>query len=147
MPVRLVIAENAYSLLVEQDGAWTELAALPGGAAALIPSTSAVGEAGLEHAIEVAEDWLMPHATRLRGETLEVSDPTGRLKTGLRELLSVGAGAWSIEDVEGIFRRLVDLTTGRSPSPAALSRPFFIADVLLLRELAHHGRVRELRIA
>jgi hypothetical protein len=147
MPARLVISAEAYSLLVVQGGGWTEVAALPGGAAALIPSTRAVGEAGLEHAIEVAEDWLMPHAARLRGDSLEVSDSTGRLKAGLHDVLSVGAATWSIEDVEAIFLRLVHLATGRSPSPGVLDRPFFLADVLLLRELAHHGRVRELRIS
>jgi hypothetical protein len=141
MPALLVITDISYSLLLEQDRAWNELALLPGGARSLIPRADLVHEAGLERAIEMAENWLMPHAARLRGQVLEVTDATGRLATGLRELLTVAPAAWSVDDVEALFLRIVDLTTGRSPLAAALKHPFFVADMLLLRELAHHGQL------
>jgi hypothetical protein len=105
-----------------------------------------VDEGALERAIEVAEDWLMPHAARLRGETLEVSDPTGRLKAALKTRLSIVPDAWSIAEIEALFLRLVDLATGRMPPQDALEWPLFMADVTMLRELAHHGQVRGLRI-
>jgi hypothetical protein len=147
MSARLVISENAYSLLEAGGGQWSEIALLAKGAAALFPGARPVNEAGLEAAIEVAEDWLMPHAARLRGEILEVEDPTGRLKSGLDEVLAVESAAWTIADVEGFFLRLVDLATGRLPAPGVQARWQFAADLLLLRELAHHGQLRELRLA
>lgn len=143
---RLRIDASAYALQAAHDGAWAGIAVLPGGAGALLP-TRALDEPGLERAIEVAEDWLMPHATRLRGVILEVSDPTGRLQAGLREVLSVQALEWSVADIEGFFLRLVGLTTGRAPSAAVQERWPFVADVLMLRELAHHGQVRQVRLA
>jgi hypothetical protein len=146
MPVRFVIAENGYALLTQLDGPWTEIAALPGGARALLPAARSVDEGALERAIEVAEDWLMPHAARLRSEILEVSDPTGRLKAALKARLSIVPDAWSIVELETLFLRLVDLATGRMPSQDALEWPLFMADVTMLRELAHHGQVRGLRI-
>ena len=143
---RLLIADRAYTLQAAQGAAWAEVAALPGGARSLLPDTRAVDERGLEAAIEAAEDWLMPHAAGLRGAILEVSDPTGRLASGLREVLGVRAVAWSVAEVEGFFLRLIDLTTGRTPSPAVQGRQAFIADVLIVRELAHHGQVRQIRL-
>jgi hypothetical protein len=139
MPSRLLITEDSYSLLQEDEGTWRQLAVLAGGARTLMPGR--VDEASLEAAIQAAEDWLMPHAARLRGQDLEVIDSTGRLNDGLRELLSTSPGTWRVEDVEAWFLRLVDLTTGRWPSAAAVDRAAFVADVLLLRELAHHGRL------
>jgi hypothetical protein len=146
MAVRLVIADNAYALAESRDGAWAEVAALQGGSEALLASARPMGESALEAAIEKAEDWLMPHAARLRGEVLEVSDPSGRLKWGLAEVLSSTTDVWSVDDVEQLFLQLVDMTTGRQPAPAVQGRQRFVADVLLLRELAHHGQLRELRL-
>jgi hypothetical protein len=146
MPVRFVIAENGYALLMQLDGPWTEIAALPGGARALLPAPCSVDEGALERAIEVAEDWLIPHAARLRGETLEVSDPTGRLKAALKARLSIIPDTWSISEIEALFLRLVNLATGRTPPQDALEWPLFMADVTMLRELAHHGQVRGLQI-
>lgn len=147
MPARLVIAENAYCLFVAKGDAWIEIAVLAGGAAALLPAMRPVDEGALEQAIELAEDWLMPHASRLRGQLLEVNDLTGRLRIGLEDALSLAPGVWSLEEVEGIFLRLVGLTTGRAPSLKVLKAPLFVADVLMLRELAHHGQLRELRVS
>ena len=146
MPTRLVISDHAYTLVQERDGAWAEFAVRARGAEALLPSGRPIDEGRLEAAIETAEDWLMPHAARLNGEVLEVSDPSGRLKSGLREVLSSTSDVWSVQDVEQFFLRLVDMTTGRLPAPAVQGRQSFVADVLLLRELAHHGRLREIRL-
>ena len=85
MAARLVIAESAYALLENHDGARAELASLPRGASALLDPTRPIGERQWEAAIEIAEDWLMPHAARLRGEDFEVEDATGRLTSGLQE--------------------------------------------------------------
>ena len=85
MAARLVIAESAYALLENHDGARAELASLPRGASALLDPTRPIGERQWEPAIEIAEDWLMPHAARLRGEDFEVEDATGRLTSGLQE--------------------------------------------------------------
>ena len=146
MPVRFVIAEGGYALLTEVGGHWIEIAALPSGARALLAVSRPVDEGALERAIEVAEDWLMPHAARLRGETLEVSDPTGRLKAALKARLSIVPDAWNIMEIEALFLRLVDLATGRFPPQDGLEWPLFMADVLMLRELAHHGQVKGLQI-
>lgn len=146
MPVRFVIAEEGYALLTEVSGHWIEITALPRGARALLPASRSVDEGALERAIEVAEDWLMPHAASLRGETLEVSDPTGRLTAALKARLLIIPDAWSIKEIEALFLRLVDLATGRFPPQDGLEWPLFMADVLMLRELAHHGQVKGLQI-
>lgn len=143
MAARLVIGASAYALHEQRDGVWAEIAVLPGGAAALLPST--VDALQLEAAIERAEDWLMPHAARLRGEMLEVHDEIGRVAAGLNEVLGVAAPAWSVADVEMYFERIVSQATGRLPSPEIQARAPFAADLLLLRELAHHGRLAGLR--
>lgn len=146
MTARLVIAQNLYVLQHAGDVSWADLAVLPGGASALLSTMRPVDEAGLELAIEVAENWLMPNTSRLRGQVLEVSDATGRLKSGMEDVLSVRSSSWSVADLEQIFLRLVDKATGRLPCPALESRQAFAADLLVLRELAHHGAVREIRL-
>jgi hypothetical protein len=143
----LVITESAYTLLESRDDHWAELATLAAGAEALLAPARPIDEGQLEAAIEIAENWLMPHAARLRGEVLHVDDATGRLKTGLHEVLSVTSREWTVDDVESFFLRLVDMATGRNPSPAVQGRHRFVADVLMLRELAHHGQLRVIRLA
>jgi hypothetical protein len=147
MPVRFVLSEENYVLLEERQGEWAELAVLAGGAAALVRPARPLDEAELEGAIEIAEDWLMPHARRLRGEVLEVTDETGRLGSGLDAVLSEPRREWSIDEFETLFLRLVDMVTGRKPPAAVEARELFVADVLILRELAHHGQVGALRLA
>lgn len=146
MPVRFVIAENGYALLTQLDGQWTEIAALSGGAGALLPVARAVNEGALERAIEVAEDWLMPHVARLRGEALEVSDPTGRLKAALEARITIVPDTWSITEIEALFLLLVEQATGRTPPQDTPQWRLFMADVTVLRELAHHGKVKGLHI-
>jgi hypothetical protein len=146
MSARFVIAENGYALLMERDGQWIEIAALPGGARALLPASRPVDEGALERAIEIAEDWLMPHAARLRGETLEVSDPTRRLNAALKARRPIVPDAWSTMEIEALFLQLVELATGLFPPQDALEWPVFVADVTMLRELAHHGQVKRLQV-
>lgn len=145
MNALLVIGEHSYSLFEEQGTSWIEVAVMPGGAGTLLLSD--IDELRLEAAIEKAEDWLMPHAMRLRGAALEVRDETGRLSLGLHDVLAVQSRAWSVADVEDFFTALVTLAAGRVPSPAVQARPLFMADVLLLRELAHHAQLKGVQLS
>ena len=147
MTVCLVLSERHYALMELRQGEWVEFAVLNGGAAALLPPRRPVDEAGLEAAIEIAEDWLMPHARRLRGEVLEVRDATGRLKAGLNEVLSEPSSQWTPAEFESVFLQLLDKATGRTPPPALDGQEQFIADVLIMRELAHHADLRALQLA
>lgn len=144
--MRLVIAVNGYTLAQLQGNEALAIAFLPRGAEALLSSAQPVNEGRLEAAIETAEDWLMPHTARLRGEVLEVEDVTGRLKAGLRDVLSVTPSEWRIDDIERFFLSLVEMATGRTAPPVLQGKSAFIADVLLLRELAHHGQLSAIRL-
>ena len=146
MPLRLVIAPDHYSLIEERDGAWAELALLSGGAATLLAPTGALDDRSLEAAIEIAEDWLMPHAARLRDRVLDVDDTTARIHSGLEDVLSVTAREWNVEGIEQLSLQLVDMATGRRARRALQGQQAFVADVLLLRELAHHGQLHEIRL-
>ena len=147
MTVRLLIAGDSYTLAESRDDGARLIALLPRGAEALLGSAHPVDEARLEAGIEIAEDWLMPHTARLRGEVLEVLDASHRLKAGLRDVLSVTTNEWRVEDIERFFLTLVEMTTGRTPAPVLQSRSAFIADLLLLRELAHHGRLNRITLS
>lgn len=145
MTVRLVIGAAAYVLAQRRGDEWAELSTLPGGASALLPPGREADEGALELAIEVPEDWLMPHARFLQGQELEVADVTGRLAAGLTAVLEVSEREWTLEAVEEMFLHLVDIATGlhrQLPDGQQL----FVADVLLIRELTHHGRVRGVRL-
>lgn len=145
MTARLLIGAD-YVLARQHGAGWTELARLPGGAATLMPDAGAgVGEPQMEGAIERAEDWLMPHAASLQGASLEVRDETRRLVQGLRAGYASSASEWSLEELEGLFLRVVDRTLGRRAVWPG-DTPAFIADVVLLRELAHHGRLARVRL-
>lgn len=146
MTARLVISEEAYVLQQASDAGWNDLSVLNGGASALLPATRPLDEGRLEMAIEVAENWLMPHARQLRGDVLEVSDTTGRLASGLKDVLSEQPSTWGVADLEQLFLRMVDLATGKRASPELQGQQAFVADLLMLRELAHHGSVREIRL-
>lgn len=105
MTARLVISEDSYVLQQATETGWNDLAVLPGGATALLPDTRPLHEGSLELAIELAENWLMPHARHLRGDVLEVSDTTGRLTSGLMDVMSESATSWSVADLEQLFLR------------------------------------------
>ena len=146
MTVRLLILDDAYVLSQERDGYWIELSRLPGSAQALLPGTRALDEGQLESAIAVAEDWLMPYAAALQGDLLEVSDATGRLQPGLAAVLKSAERSWTVEALERDFLQVVDLATGRVATPHLEAHRDVVADLLLLRELAHHGRVSGVRL-
>ncbi|MGV0958274.1 MAG: hypothetical protein ACOYB1_00410 [Limnohabitans sp.] len=146
MAARLLIADSAYVLSLIRGGAWVELSRLPRSAQALLPGVRALDEGQMEAAIQVAEDWLAPHAAALQGEVLEVSDVTGRLVSGFAAVLASAERALSIEALERAFLRVVDLATGRVAPPHLQAHRTFVADLLLLRELAHHGRLSSVRL-
>ncbi|MFM6999743.1 MAG: hypothetical protein ACKOXU_01550 [Limnohabitans sp.] len=144
MTFRLLISEKDYVLSVRLDKVWVERARLQGGASALLPAHGEVTDYHLEVAIQRAEDWISPCVLSMRGEVLEVADDTGRLIDGLHVVLAADERVWPVEAVEERFRSVVDLATGRFVPEALKTRSAFIADLLLVREIAHHGRVSEI---
>ena len=146
MASRLLITDSAYVLSHEKDGRWVELSRLLGGAQALLPGVRRLDEGQLEAAIQVAEYWLVPLAAGLRDEVLEVSDVNGRLQSGLAAVVASTQVIWKIAALEDAFLQVVDLATGRVAPPHLQAHRSFVADFLLLRELAHHGRVISIRL-
>jgi hypothetical protein len=122
-----------------------ESASFHGGAASLMTGEMPVGEASLERAIEIAEDWLMPLAVHLRDMVLEMDDPSDRFAGELKSLLAVTTREWTVAEIEEMFLQVVDMATGRG-SAALQSHRDFVADLLLIRELAHHGRVSKVKL-
>jgi hypothetical protein len=146
MVVRLLILDEAYVLSTAQDGRPIELARLPGGAEAMGPLHSPVDESQFESAMQVAQNWLSPHAAALRGQVLEVADETGRLEYGLREVLGVNERVWHIQDLEMRFQSVEGLSLGILAPQALPMHPHFVLDLLLLRETAQHGQVLKVRL-
>lgn len=126
--LHLIVKPEAYELRLDND----VLTQLDGGAAALLP---AAGERltllDIETAIEHAEDWLMPYSKSFQGMQLQVHDETGRLRSKLR-----GQASWTLEQAEQAFNRIHDAVA----HDRATDREG-VADVVLLREIAHHGRL------
>ena len=147
MGLTLKIEKKDYVLLTEQDGNSVELSRMTNGAQRLLPGTGAPTEALLEAAIETAENWLMPYASKQQGQVLEVKDATGRLATGLLVIMETAERIWSLADVEEGFLELVNLTTGRSVPAALIEHRLFVADWLLVREFAHHGQFVQVRLS
>ena len=140
---RLRITADGYALeLLRADDTAEPLTQWPGGAASMVPGE--VGEAALELAIERSEDWLMPHSRALHGRVLTVQDTTGRVREGLQAVLDESGTTWDTPAFEGLFLRFVGLATGRLPAPTLQGRAAFAADMVLLRELAHHGQLAQL---
>ena len=103
-----------------------------GGAAALLSGAGErLREADVEAAIERAEDWLMPSSKSLEGLELRVHDATGRVRESLG-----GQASCTVDQLEQAFTRAHDAV-----AHARVSDREGIADVVLLRELAHHGRL------
>lgn len=132
--LHLHVQAEAYQLSLDGQ----VLARLAGGAAALLAGSGArLREVDIEAAIERVEDWLMPASKRIRGLELSVHDHAGRL----RDRLGSGASL-APEEVEAVFSGAVDeVVAGRPLSPHV------VADVVLLRELAHHGALIGVRVA
>ena len=146
MASRLLITDSAYMLSQTRDRQWIELSRLSGGALALLPGVRTLDEGQLEAAIQVAEDWLAPHAAGLRDEVLDVTDVTGRLLAGLGAVVASKERTLRIEALERAFLQVVNLATGRVMPPHLRAQSLFVADLLLLRELTHHGRLSSVQL-
>lgn len=147
MSLTLKFEEQDYVLLAEEIDDAVELSRFNNGAQRLLPGTVALTEAQLEAAIETTENWLMPYVSGQKGQVLEVKDSTGRLTSGLLAVLGTSERFWSLAAIEQAFVKVVDLATGRH-APAALNQHrLFVADLLLVRELAHHGQVAGVRLS
>jgi hypothetical protein len=132
--LELVIADDACTLRLDGQ----VLARLGGGAAALLSGAGErLRELDIETAIERSEEWLMPSSRLLHGLELTVRDATGRARGMLG-----GATSFTLAEVEEAFNRAHDAVAhGRAVSRSG------VADVVLLRELAHHGRLSRIVLA
>jgi len=108
------------------------LARLEGGPLALLMGAGErLRDVDIEAAIERVEDWLMPSSKSIQGLALHVRDNRGRLRDRLGAHASL-----TPEEAERAFSLAVD--------DVAFNRPLdrnFVADLVLLRELVHHGRL------
>lgn len=122
----LDVRADAYELRLDDE----VIATLDGGAWALVPRASGrLREFDIEAAIERSEDWLMLSSKRFQGLGLRVRGATGRVRAALGDPSSL-----TPEQVEQAFNRAFDAVAhGRPIDPAS------VADVVLLRELVHHG--------
>lgn len=126
--LRLDVGSNAYELRL--DGKL--LARLDDGAASLVSGAGArLREADLEAAIERSEEWLMPCSKSFQELELRVRDATGRVRRCLGE-----QALFTPAQVEQAFNRAFD----RVAHARSIDRDC-VADLVLLRELAHHGKL------
>lgn len=97
--------------------------------------------ADIEGAIEVVEDALMPAIPRLRGDgPLHSRDAESLVLAEAAGLPTDATAHLSIEEVERVFNRLVNVANGRPAASEGLpARNTFAAHVLILRELMHHA--------
>jgi hypothetical protein len=128
----LDVRADAYEMRLNGE----VIARLDGGSAALLPGMGALRDIDIENAIERSEDWLMPFSKLLSGLELWVRDETGRVREVMGE-----QGSFTAEDVEQVFSRVFD-AVGRG---RAIER-HDVADVVLVRELVHHGRVSRVSV-
>lgn len=146
MQAKLAIEESSYRLSYLDGADWILLAVLKGGHGALLSENRLIDEASLEASIERAEDWLMPHAAKLSGALLDVSDTTARLSTGLHSVLAIESRAWDKTQVESFFDEIVYRIARPWLADALRDKNAFVADIMLLRELAHHMKLQEIRL-
>lgn len=131
--LRLVMTPSAYELWLDGN----LLALLEQGASALLAGASQpLRELDIEIAIERAEEWLMPVSKSMTGRQLEVDDHGSTLRGYLD-----AAAVYSPQDVEQVFSSVHDAVVRR-----ALRNPATAVDVVLLRELVHHGRLTGVRV-
>lgn len=146
MLTRLVIDASSYRLSRRVGQDWIELAVLAGGANALLKPGRPIDQRALEAAIDHAEDWLMPQMTQISGAHLDVIDATGRLESGLQEVLATDSRQWDTGQLEALFLE-IDFMSARPHLMARLDgRAHFVADMVLLRELAHHAKLQGVRL-
>jgi hypothetical protein len=125
-PLEFRIFPDAYEIAVGGQA----LAHLDGGPLALLARAGQrLRDADIEAAIERSEDWLMPYSKSFQGLEMHVTETAGRLRHRL------GAQAsFTPEEIERAFSLAFD--------DVAFARPVnrdFVADIVLLRELVHHG--------
>jgi hypothetical protein len=126
--LQLIIASDAYELRFDHDS----LTRLDHGAAALLAGAAErLREIDIERAIERAEDWFMRFSKSFDSLQLEVRDTTGRLRRQLGK-----QAVYTLEQAEQAFTRVHDAVVHGEVSDRDA-----VADVVLLRELAHHGRL------
>lgn len=141
MAIELLIDAHEYVLKrALRDQPSQRLSVLSGGAQALFLQAP-LHEAQIERAIQIAEDWLMPYAVLLRDETLDVYDATGRLETTLAAYCDAPSTCWSVPAIEQVFLTMLAHVLRQAPND-----PSAVADLILLRELAHHGQPAQVRL-
>ena len=132
--VHLDVGPDAYELRLDSE----VVARLDGGAAALLTGAGErLREIDIEAVIERAEEWLMPFSKRIEGLDLRVHDDTGRVRRCLGDQAS-----FTTNEVEDAFNRVHDAVVRAK----AVDRDS-VADAVLLRELAHHARLRRVELA
>ena len=121
---------GAYSLWLDGQAH----SRLEGGPLALLPGTAThLSPRDIEIAIDRAEEWLMTFSKSIEGLQLLVRDATGRLRISLH-----GKRTFAPADVEDAFERLLQrVAHGRSTNREST------ADIVLLRELVHHGSLSQ----
>lgn len=132
--LHLHLHPDAYELHLDD----ALLAHLPGGAASLLAGAGErLSEYDIEVAIERAEEWIMPSTARMQQLALQVHDAGGRLRQALG-----GGTDFTVAELEQAFDRTHDaVVRGRVADREA------VAHVVLLRELAHHGRLSRIVLA
>ena len=146
MAARLTINDECYLLALQENGVWVDIARLDGAARSLIPANAVLNDAALERAIDRAEEWLMPYAKALQGKVLFIHDITGNFQAGLRNVLFVHASQFSVTDIEDGFLQVVALAARHSSFSVLLQQHSFVATLVLVRELAHHGALSRLML-
>ena len=84
---------------------------------------------------------------RIRITVRPMRCPWRRRGSGANSPACPAARAWTVDAIERAFVDVVDLATGRVAPPAIHAHRLFVADQLLLRELAHHGRLGAMHLA
>ncbi|HTH78153.1 MAG TPA: hypothetical protein VL593_04180 [Ramlibacter sp.] len=130
---QLHIELNSYAL--QLDG--QVVSTLAGGAAALMAGAPAqLREIDIENAIERSEEWLMPFSKSFQRRVLRIRDVTGRVKKTLG-----GRTSLDLQETEQAFSRACDAVSHRRPVAREA-----VADLVLLRELAHHGMLVRIQL-
>jgi hypothetical protein len=127
------IGADAYVLVSDRQA----IARLEGGPGALLAGApERLRNLDIEVAIERAEDWLMPSSKSWQGLPMRVRDEAGRLRRHFGAL-----AAPTPVEVEQVFSRAVDDVAFGRAIDAAL-----FADILMLRELVHHGAISRITL-
>lgn len=124
--LRLEIRADAYELWLEDN----LLATLPGGAAALLRgSGDPLRASDFEVLIERSEEWIMPASKAFQRLELHVRGATGplRARLGVQPSLAPSEVEQAFDD--GFTQVVRNRTVDR----------YGIADLVLVRELVHHG--------